>query len=81
MNNKEKIIEFCKNLGLDTLGVTSCRKLEELEEYLISRKNNGLENEFEEKDIEKRREYLSSFIKSITWDSPNRTLIVNLLGS
>lgn len=34
-----------------------------------------------EKDIEKRREYLSSFIKSITWDSPNRTLIVNLLGS
>lgn len=54
MNNKEKIIKFCNNLGLDTVGVTSCRKLEELDEYLINRKNIGLENEFEEKDVEKR---------------------------
>lgn len=54
MNNKEKIIKFCKDLGLDTIGVTSCRKLEELDEYLINRKNMGVENEFEEKDIEKR---------------------------
>ncbi|WP_315121011.1 tRNA epoxyqueuosine(34) reductase QueG [uncultured Clostridium sp.] len=62
MNNKEKIVNFCKSLGLDTLGVTSIRRLTELEENLIYRKNSGLENEFESSDIESRVN-LESFLE------------------
>ena len=51
---KEKIETFCNSLGLDTIGFTKCRKFEELREFYVYRKENNLENEFEEKDIEKR---------------------------
>ena len=51
---KEKIEAFCNSLGLDTIGFTKCRKFEELREFYTYRKENNLENEFEEKDIEKR---------------------------
>lgn len=54
MDNKEKIIKYCNSLGLGNLGVTSCRKFKELEEYFYLRKSKGHENEFEEKDIQKR---------------------------
>ncbi|MBC8062041.1 MAG: tRNA epoxyqueuosine(34) reductase QueG [Clostridiaceae bacterium] len=53
-NNKVKIIKYCKDLGLDTLGFTKCRKFHELEEMFQLRKVNGLENIFEENDINKR---------------------------
>lgn len=51
---KEKIETFCNSLGLDSIGFTKCRKFEELREFYVYRKENNLENEFEEKDIEKR---------------------------
>lgn len=52
--SKEKIIDFCNSLGLDTLGFIKCREFTELKEFFYERKEKGLENEFEEKDIEKR---------------------------
>lgn len=54
MSNKYKIIKYCNELGLDTIGITSCRKFKELEELFQLRKNKGYENEFEEKNIDKR---------------------------
>lgn len=54
MDNKEKILGYCNDLGIDLVGFTKCRKLEELKDFFLKRKNSGLENEFEEKDIDKR---------------------------
>ena len=51
---KDKIIDFCNSLGLDTLGFIKCRKFEELKPFFYERKSKGLENEFEEHDVEKR---------------------------
>ena len=51
---KDKIIEYCNFLGLDTIGFIPCRNFEELVEFYKYRKENNLENEFEEKEIEKR---------------------------
>lgn len=51
---KNKIIKFCLELGLDTIGFSECRIFSELEPYFKYRKEQNLENEFEEKDIEKR---------------------------
>ncbi|MDT8718513.1 tRNA epoxyqueuosine(34) reductase QueG [Clostridium sp. 19966] len=54
MNMKEKIIDYCKSLGLDTIGFTKCRVFEELTPMYQYRIDNNLINEFEERDIEKR---------------------------
>jgi len=54
MNYKESIIDFCKHLGLDTIGFCECRVFEELRPFYEKRKLNNQENEFEEQDIEKR---------------------------
>jgi epoxyqueuosine reductase len=54
MNYKETIKSFCFDLGLDAIGFCKCRKFEELRPFFENRKNKGLENEFEEKDIDKR---------------------------
>lgn len=51
---KGKIIEYCKNLGLDAIGFTRCRVFEESREFFERRSLNGIQNEFEEKDIDKR---------------------------
>ena len=51
---KEKINEYCNSLGLDTVGFIKCRRFDELIDFYRYRKENGLENEFEENDIEKR---------------------------
>ncbi len=51
---KKNIEEYCEGLGLDTLGFIKCRKFNELENFFIKRKELGLENEFEESEIEKR---------------------------
>lgn len=57
MDKQKKIIDFCKNeLNLDTIGFIKCRKFEELRDFYLFRKNSNSENEFEEKDIEKRIE-------------------------
>lgn len=54
MNIKESILEYAKTLNLDLIGFTKCRKFNELYDFYENRKINGLENEFEEQDIEKR---------------------------
>lgn len=51
---KEDILEYCRSLNLDSVGFTKCRRFDELIEFLQYRKNNGLFNEFEEQDIEKK---------------------------
>lgn len=54
MDYKRSILEYCNKLGLDTVGFSRCRMFEELKKYFEARKAEGLENEFEEKDIERR---------------------------
>lgn len=54
MNKKEEIIEYCSSLGIDLIGFTECRVFEELRELYVRRKSLGMENEFEESNIEKR---------------------------
>ena len=51
---KEKIINYCRELGLDTIGFIPCRRFDELIDFYNYRKQNNLQNEFEEDDIEKR---------------------------
>lgn len=51
---RNKIEAYCASLGLDTLGFIPCRRFDESISFFQSRKDNGLENEFEEHDIEKR---------------------------
>lgn len=51
---KEKIREFCRELGLEEVGFIKCRKFNELEDIFKLRKEKGFENDFEESDIEKR---------------------------
>lgn len=51
---KKKIEEFCRSLGLDTFGFVPCRTFDELRELYQVRQEKKLQNEFEEKDIEKR---------------------------
>jgi epoxyqueuosine reductase len=54
MDIKEEIIQFCRKNGLDTVGFSECRIFHELSPYFEKRKKLGLENEFEESDIDKR---------------------------
>lgn len=51
---KECILKYCNSLGLDTVGFIKSRKFDELKDFYKWRKEMSLENEFEEKDIEKR---------------------------
>lgn len=51
---KDKIEEYCKSLGLDTIGFIKCRRFEEIKSFYEVRKEMNLQNEFEEDDIEKR---------------------------
>ena len=51
---KQKIEDFCKSLGLDTVGFIPCRQFDELRDFYRARQEMNLQNEFEEKDIEKR---------------------------
>lgn len=54
MNIKKEIIKYCNSLGLDYVGFIRCRQFDELKTLYLERKQNGLENEFEEEDVEKR---------------------------
>lgn len=49
-----QIEDFIKSIGLDTFGFIPLRKFEELKPFLMMRQEKKLQNEFEEKDIEKR---------------------------
>lgn len=52
LDNKTRIILLCKELGLELVGFTKCRKFTELEPYYERLKEKNLLNEFEEKNIE-----------------------------
>lgn len=52
LNNKIK--EYCLNIGLDTIGFTTCRKFNELMPYYKQRLEENKFNEFEEEKIEKK---------------------------
>ncbi|MBU3188651.1 tRNA epoxyqueuosine(34) reductase QueG [Clostridium bowmanii] len=54
MGKKEEIIEFCKKNGLDTIGFSECKIFHELNPYFERRKKLGLENEFEQQNIDNR---------------------------
>lgn len=54
MNYKNKIKNYCNELGIDTIGTIKCRIFDELTLVLKNRKLNGLENEFEESNLENR---------------------------
>jgi len=54
MGTKEEITEFCMKNGLDVIGFSECRIFHELSPYFAKRKRLGLENEFEESDIDNR---------------------------
>lgn len=54
MGVKEDIINYCFSLGIDSVGFIKCRQFDELKKFYNERKVSNLENEFEEKDIEKR---------------------------
>lgn len=54
MEIKNEILRYCNNLGITNVGFTKCRVFDELTPYLVKRKEAGIENEFEEEDVEKR---------------------------
>jgi epoxyqueuosine reductase len=54
MNLKSSIKKFSLDLGIDTIGFCKMRRFDELRSFFEERKTKGLENEFEETDIEKR---------------------------
>jgi epoxyqueuosine reductase len=54
LDYKLGILEYCKDLGLDAVGFTECRVFTELKTYFEDRRKRELENEFEEKDIERK---------------------------
>ena len=66
---KNEIINFCNSLGIDTIGFIKCRKFEELKPFFYERKEKGLENEFEEEDVEKRINpfILNPYMKNIMY--------------
>lgn len=54
MNLKSVIIEKSKHLNIDKIGFTDGLPLYNIEEYLISRFDSGIQTEFEEEDIQRR---------------------------
>lgn len=68
MEIKEEIIKYCNNIGVVNIGFIKCRKFDELKEFYIERKKNGLENEFEEHDISLR-------IDGENWFEGGKTII------
>lgn len=51
---RQKIEAFCNSIGLDCIGFIPCRRFDELQSFYEDRKRLKLQNEFEEKEIEKR---------------------------
>jgi epoxyqueuosine reductase len=51
---KEIIKEAANKLGIETIGMSNTTDYSHLEEFLLKRKNNNLDCEFEEGDVKKR---------------------------
>ena len=54
MELKEKLVEFCKNLGFDLVGIIEPEPLKERLEVLVDRHKKGYNSNFENKDISLR---------------------------
>ena len=54
MKQKEKLVEFCKNLGFDLVGIIEPDTLEERLKILVDRHKKGYNSGFENKDISLR---------------------------
>lgn len=54
MNYRNAVLNYCRKIGLDTVGFTECRTFYELYDYFKFRNSNLLSSEFEEKDEKKR---------------------------
>lgn len=54
MNLKQYIIDKSKELNIDLIGFTDCEPLNNLKDYLIQRKKENRQTEFEKEDLEKR---------------------------
>jgi len=54
MDYKASIKEYCISMGLEMVGFSKCRVFSELASYLEKRRDNHVQNEFEEKDIARR---------------------------
>lgn len=54
MNHKSEILRFCQELELDIVGFTKCRRFSELIPLFDSRIDMNYQNEFEERNVEKR---------------------------
>ena len=54
MKQKKKLVEFCKNLGFDLVGIIKPDLLEERLEILLDRHKKGYDSSFENKDINLR---------------------------
>lgn len=65
---RDKIVDYCKSLNIDTVGFIKCREFTELKEFFSRRQDLGLQNEFEEADIEKR-------INPLTYMEDGKTII------
>ncbi|MGL4742741.1 MAG: tRNA epoxyqueuosine(34) reductase QueG [Sarcina sp.] len=73
MDLKEKILNHCKERGILNVGFIECREFTELIPYYQDRKERGLENEFEEKDINIRinpKHYMESGRTIISFGFP-----------
>ncbi len=54
MDLKEYIVNKSKELNIDLIGFTDCEPFYNLKDYLIERKRDNKQTEFEEEDIDKR---------------------------
>ena len=54
MKLKEKLVEFCKNVGFDFVGIIKSDLLDERLEVLLDRHKKGYNSDFENKDINLR---------------------------
>jgi len=54
MDYKASIKDYCISIGLEVVGFSKCRVYNELTSYLEKRRDGHAQNEFEEKDIDRR---------------------------
>lgn len=54
MDLKEYIVDKSKELNIDLIGFSDCKPFYNLKDYLIERKKDNKQTEFEEEDIDKR---------------------------
>ena len=64
---KEQIKRYCNSIGIENIGFIECRRFDELYDFYDYRKNNKLENEFEENTIG-----LSEFMSSSKLDNERK---------